>query len=157
MVYRILFVCTGNICRSVTAEAVFRKKLDEAGLTGKIVCDSCGTHDYHVGENPDPRTINVAFRNGIEMADLIARKLHPNDFIRFNLILAMDEGHVRQLEQVYPSNGTAKVDLFLEYAGLGRQNVPDPYYAGHDSFLKVFDLVKEGADKLVEKLRADLK
>ncbi len=156
MAYRILFVCTGNICRSPTAELVFRQMIEEAGMGKKVLCDSCGTQGYHVGEKPDPRAMNVAYREGFDIADHTARQLHPNDFTRFNLILAMDEGHLLELQRQKPNNATAKLDLFLNYAGMGNKNVPDPYYDGHEVFIKSLKLIIEGCDQIVQKLRTQV-
>lgn len=156
MGYRVLFVCTGNICRSPTAEAFLRHRVQEAGLAGKIECDSCGTHGYHIGENPDPRTIAAAFKKRIDMGDLVARKLHPKDYDRFDLILAMDREHLKHLQKHSPQSPKAKLALYLEYVGMGTgQEVPDPYYHDSAAFSRVVELVDDATERLLEKIRAE--
>src|SRR5690606_21957555 len=99
---RVLFVCTGNICRSPTAEGVFRHLLREAGMDGRIGADSAGTHGYHVGEAPDRRTVACARRRGIDLSGLRARRVRAGDFEDFDLILAMDRGHLARLRELAP-------------------------------------------------------
>src|SRR3546814_735035 len=111
---RILFVCTGNICRSPTAEGVFRHLVAEAGLADRIATDSVGTHDYHVGEAPDPRAIEAAARRGVDICDLRARKLHRRDLDDFDLILVMDGGHRRLVAAQAPPPARGKIHLFLD-------------------------------------------
>lgn len=151
---KILFVCTGNICRSPTAEAVFQARLEEAGLSEKIACDSAGTHGYHIGENPDSRTVAAAQKRGIEMGHLVARRVQRQDYDLFDLILAMDAGHLRNLQQNKPAQCRAEVALYLAYAGITHtQDVPDPYYKGPAIFEQVLDLTAEASDRLLKKVR----
>jgi protein-tyrosine phosphatase len=146
---RILFVCTGNICRSPTAEAVFRHLLGEAGLGG-IAVDSAGTHGYHVGEPPDERTQEAAALRGYDLSTQTARRIAREDFAEFDLILAMDEGHHAQLVRQAPMAHREKVQMFLDFApGTGRRGVPDPYYGGQEGFELVLDLVEAGARGLL--------
>ena len=143
---RILFVCTGNICRSPTAEGVFRAQVAAAGLAGHIMADSAGTHGYHVGEPPDQRSQAAAARRGINLADLRARKVKTGDFHDFDLILAMDKGHLDSLRRIAPAGSPARLALFLNYAdGHQGQDVPDPYYGGPQGFDEVLDLCERGA------------
>jgi protein-tyrosine phosphatase len=131
MTRRVLFVCLGNICRSPTAEAVFRELLrrEAAGLAVDV--DSAGTHGYHAGEPPDARAIAAAARRGIDMSDLRARMLEAADFERFDLVLAMDQQNFRRLQRLAPAAYRNRLRLFLDYApDLGRREVPDPYYGG---------------------------
>src|SRR5688572_1291609 len=100
---KILFVCTGNICRSPTAEAMFRARLGAAGLESRIHCDSAGTHGYHVGENPDSRSVAAARMRGIEMGNLVARRVLSEDYDAFDLLLAMDRTHLRHLQRNKPA------------------------------------------------------
>jgi protein-tyrosine phosphatase len=140
---RILFVCTGNICRSPTAEAVFRHLVEAEGLAGRVEADSAGTHGYHVGEPPDERSQAVAARRGYSMAGQVARRVAPDDFEAFDLILAMDRGHLRILEGMAPPHAADKVRLFLDFApGAGLSDVPDPYYGGAQGFEQVLDLIE---------------
>ncbi len=148
---KILFVCTGNICRSPTAEGVLRHKLAEAGIEAQV--DSAGTHGYHVGEAPDPRSIEAARKRGIDISDIRARKLQSKDYHNFDLILGLDSEHMEILTHTAPDNATATTALFMEYAGFGKQDVADPYYGGSSGFETVLDQLERGADALIEKLR----
>jgi protein-tyrosine phosphatase len=152
---RVLFVCTGNICRSPTAEGVFRFQVDAAGLGGWIEADSAGTHGYHVGEPPDSRTIRAAGRRGYRLEALRARQVAAADFADFDLILAMDRGHQRDLRRLAPGGGRAEIGLFLDYApDLGLRDVPDPYYGGAQGFEQVLDLCEAGCRGLIAALGA---
>ena len=140
----ILFVCTGNICRSPTGEAVLRKLAQDAGLS-HLSIDSCGTHGYHVGDPPDDRARHAGTRRGYDFSGQRARKLEVRDFETFDLILAMDRGHRDRLLKAAPTMHAGKVRLFLEYApGMGRQDVPDPYYGGSDDYELALDLIEAG-------------
>jgi len=151
---RILFVCMGNICRSPTAEAVFREHVRRHAPELEVEIDSAGTHDYHVGEAPDPRAIKAAARRGLDLSGLRARQVEDVDFERFDLILAMDRlNHVTLLERS-PPEYHPRIRLMLEFAadpeGL---DVPDPYYGGASGFDEVLDLVEEAAAGLLAELR----
>ncbi|MGH8642037.1 MAG: low molecular weight protein-tyrosine-phosphatase [Burkholderiales bacterium] len=148
----VLFVCTGNICRSPTAEAVFKHCVREAGLAGRIVSDSAGTHDYHVGEPPDPRTQRAAKRRGYELGALRARRVRRDDFERFDYVLAMDEANLWQLERLCPREHAHKLKLFLDFGGGPPREVPDPYYGGPEGFERVLDLVEGAAQGLLRHL-----
>ncbi|MGH8250410.1 MAG: low molecular weight protein-tyrosine-phosphatase, partial [Steroidobacteraceae bacterium] len=139
---RVLFVCLGNICRSPTAEAVFRDLLRREAAGLDIEVDSAGTHGYHVGSPPDQRAIEAARRRGIDMSKLRARVVEEGDFERFDLVLAMDEQNYRRLRKFAPPQHAERVRLFLDYAPqLKRRDVPDPYYGGPTGFEEVLDLV----------------
>lgn len=149
---RILMVCMGNICRSPTAEAVLRAKLEAAGLADRVEVDSAGTHDYHVGAPPDPRAQEHAALRGYDLARLRARKVGPADFERFDLVLAMDDDNLATLQRRCPASLRHKLEPLMRYApGLGAQ-VPDPYYGGASGFDQVLDLVEAACNGLVERL-----
>ena len=148
----VLFVCMGNICRSPTAEGVFRHHVSGAGLDERFVIDSAGTHAYHVGNPPDRRAAVAAERRGISLVDLRARRVSDEDFERFDYIIAMDEDNVVHLKEQAPPEYHSKVRLFLEYSTGQEQEVPDPYYGGASGFERVLDLVEEASRGLLETL-----
>jgi protein-tyrosine phosphatase len=151
---RVLFVCMGNICRSPTAEGVFRKLLAERAPELEVLTDSAGTHGYHDGAPPDPRACRAAERRGVDLTSLRARRVTEQDFERFELVLAMDEQNVEFLLEICPVEYRDRVKLLLEFAPhLGRREVPDPYYGGTTGFEHVLDLVEEAAAGLVEHLK----
>ena len=153
MTRRVLFVCLGNICRSPTAEAVFRDLLRRERVEHAFEADSAGTHAYHVGSAPDARTVAAARRRGIDMSALRARIVEPVDFERFELLLAMDEQNYRHLLAMAPPGRRDRVRLFLEFAPeQERREVPDPYYGGATGFEDVLDLVEEAARGLLAEL-----
>jgi protein-tyrosine phosphatase len=148
----VLFVCMGNICRSPTAEGVFRHHASEAGLSDRVFIDSAGTHAYHVGEPPDRRAIAAAERRGVSLRDIRARRVSDADFDRFDYIIAMDEDNVARLQEQGSPKHHAKVRLFLEFSASGEQDVPDPYYGGAAGFERVLDLVEDASRGLLETL-----
>ena len=151
---KVLFVCTGNICRSPTAEGVFRALVAAEGLADRIQTDSAGTHGYHVGEPPDRRSAAAAGKRGIDLTDLRARKVRLSDFGEFDLVLAMDRGHAEILRRQCPPEQAGRVRLFLDFApALGIQDVPDPYYGEGDGFERVLDMVEAGARGVLEHIR----
>lgn len=153
---KVLFVCTGNICRSPTAEGVFRRLVKQAGLEHRIHADSAGTHGYHVGEPPDSRSQRAARARGVDLSGLRARQVTLGDFATFDCILAMDRGHLAQLRRMAPATSAATVALFLDYApGATTREVPDPYYGGADGFTEVLDLCEAGAAGLLEAIRRE--
>jgi protein-tyrosine phosphatase len=151
---RILFVCMGNICRSPTAEGVFRKVLAERAPELDVLLDSAGTHGYHTGAPPDPRACRAAARRGIDLKTLRARRVTEEDFAHFELVLAMDEQNREFLLELCPVEHRDRVRLLLDFAPhLERREVPDPYYGGSAGFEHVLDLVEEAATGLLEHLR----
>lgn len=150
----ILFVCMGNICRSPTAEGVFRYRLAEHGLIDQITTDSAGTHGWHVGDPPDPRSISAARKRGVDIAWIRSREVRARDFTEFDYVLAMDRDNLENMEAMAAAGGTAQVGLFLDFAPhLEIQNVPDPYYGGPDGFDHVLDLVEAASDGLIAHIR----
>lgn len=153
----VLFVCLGNICRSPTAEGVFRKLIDEAGLAERIRIDSAGTAGYHEGAPPDARAAAAAAARGIDLGGLQARRVVAEDFEVFDLILAMDEDNLADLRSVAPEGARARLALLLEFAAERSETaVPDPYYGGRNGFEQVLDLVSEACAGLFEDLRRRL-
>ncbi len=148
----ILFVCMGNICRSPTAEGVFRHFVNAAGAADRIEVDSAGTHAYHVGEPPDRRAVAAAERRGMSLADIYARRVCDDDFEKFDYIIAMDEDNQMRLLDQSPVEHRSKVHLFLSFADVGETEVPDPYYGGAAGFERVLDLVEEASRGLLETL-----
>lgn len=151
---RVLFVCMGNICRSPTAEGVFREYVRRHAPELALEIDSAGTHDYHVGEAPDSRAIKAAARRGLDLSGLRARQVEDEDFERFDLILAMDRLNHDTLLERSPPEYHPRIRLFLEFGGdPDVLEVPDPYYGGAKGFDEVLDLVEEAAARLLEELR----
>lgn len=150
---RVLFVCTGNICRSPAAQAVFESLLAEHGLLQVVEADSAGTHAYHVGEPPDPRMRAAAGRRGLDLSGQRARRISEQDFTRFHYIVAMDTANIRAMEDALVPDGTRPV-LFMSYAvDADMEEVPDPYYGGETGFERVLDLVEEAARGLLQDIR----
>jgi protein-tyrosine phosphatase len=153
----VLFVCTGNICRSPTAEGVFRKLVADAGLADRIRADSAGTHGYHVGEPPDRRTQTAARTRGYDLSGLRARRVARDDFHRFDLVVAMDREHHEILAGIAPPSAGHKLRLMMEFARRSAHDeVPDPYYGGPEGFELVLDLLEDAAEGLLETLRLEL-
>jgi protein-tyrosine phosphatase len=154
---RVLMVCMGNICRSPSAEGVLRAKLQRAGLHGRVVVDSAGTHGYHTSEPPDPRAVQHAARRGYDIARLRARPVSPDDFSRFEWMLAMDEANLAWLRKRAPAGTAARMELLMGLAGVpGVTEVPDPYYGAAAGFDQVLDLLETACDELVRRLQAEL-
>jgi low molecular weight protein-tyrosine phosphatase len=155
-VRKVLFVCTGNICRSPTAQGVFRKLVADAGLADAIKADSAGTHAYHVGEAPDRRAQVAARGRGYELSGIRARRIETEDFAVFDLILAMDRDHHEILSRLAPPASRHKVAMFLSYARRTKTlDVPDPYYGGPEGFALVLDLIEDAAEGLLASLRRE--
>ena len=152
----VLFVCMGNICRSPTAEGVFRAVAERAGVAKRLRIDSAGTHDYHIGEPPDPRAIASASRRGYDLRRLRARRLAARDFQRFQWILAMDRHNLREIDGARPTGYPGHVGLLLDVLpALDLRDVPDPYYGGGEGFERVLDLVEPASEALLARVLAD--
>ncbi len=149
----VLFVCMGNICRSPTAEGVFRHFVKEAGLTESVVVDSAGTHAYHGGERADRRASEAAQRRGYSLADIRARQIRATDFESFDYVVAMDNDNLKLLLDQADAEYQHKISLFLQHSSSAATEVPDPYYGGAAGFERVLDLVEEASRGLLETLR----
>lgn len=153
---RVLFVCMGNICRSPTAEGVFRHRLLQAGLHERVTVDSAGTGDWHVGKTPDSRTRQAALSRGYDLSAQRARQVEAADFQRFDLILAMDQSNLRNLKALRPAGARADLDLYLRRYELALDEVPDPYYGGEEGFEQVLDLIEQASDALLNEIKGRL-
>ena len=153
----VLFVCMGNICRSPTAEGVFRKFIADAGLAETVHADSAGTHAYHVGEGPDSRARAAAERRGYSLEGIRARRVTDMDFEGFDFILAMDEDNLLQLRDGADESHHEKIALLLDFAESNSlREVPDPYYGGTAGFERVLDLVEDASRGLLAIVRSRL-
>ncbi|MBT3135590.1 low molecular weight phosphotyrosine protein phosphatase [Alteromonas sp. ALT199] len=147
----VLFVCLGNICRSPTAEAVFKHKAAQAGLNIEI--DSAGTHGYHIGKPADKRSQAAGVERGYSFKGLKCRRVDESDFERFDYILAMDNSNLANLQGMSPSQYQEKIKLFLDFANVEDKEVPDPYYGGKRGFELVLDLIEEASDGLIAHIK----
>ena len=153
----VLFVCTGNICRSPTAEGVMRHLGEKRGLGKALVVRSAGTHDYHVGECPDPRAMKHAQKRGYDLSRQRAMQVTEKHFREFDYILAMDRQHLRQLREMAPDDATARVGMFLEQSRRWKGgDVPDPYYGNAEGFEHVLDMVEEAAEHWLDVIQGEL-
>jgi protein-tyrosine phosphatase len=151
---KVLFVCMGNICRSPTAHGVFRKLIEEEGLTKLVGVDSAGTHAYHVGNDPDRRAQATALSRGLDLSDLRARQARSEDFDAFDYIIAMDEENYLSLQGICPAGMEERLYMFLDFApDLSDREVPDPYYGGAQGFERVFDMVETASLGLLQDIR----
>jgi len=154
---KVLFVCMGNICRSPTAEGVFRRLVEERRLEGRVEVDSAGTHGYHVGESPDPRTQRAAAARGYDLSSIRARKVAAQDLEYFDLVLAMDRNNLEALQRMCPPELAGRLDLFMRYAAnFDDEEVPDPYYGLGHGFDLVIDMVEDASIGLLDDLEARL-
>ena len=151
---KVLFVCSGNICRSPTAEGVFRHLVEKEGLSDLIQTDSVGFESYHVGDAPDKRAQRAAAKRGYNLSSLRARTITQKDFKEFDLILAMDRGHLALLNRACPTEYKSRIHLFMKYAQrFTEEEVPDPYYGDMENFEHVLDLVEDAAQGIIEHLK----
>lgn len=151
---RILFVCMGNICRSPTAEGVTYNLIKNKKIEHYFNVDSAGTHSYHIGEQPDPRTCAAAMKRGIDLSGLRARRVVPEDFERFDLLLAMDHDNLKYLKRGAQPGHHGKLGLFMSYASkFDIDEMPDPYYGGEQGFDLVLDMAEDAAHGLLEALQ----
>jgi protein-tyrosine phosphatase len=153
----VLFVCMGNICRSPTAEGVFRKRVEEQGWTDVVHIDSAGTHGYHVGAQPDSRSMAYAAKRGYDLSMQRSRKVSVQDFEQFDYLLAMDHDNLAMLQAACPPQHQGKLALFMQYAkNSDSAVVPDPYYGGGNGFETVLDYIEDASSGLIEAMRSKL-
>lgn len=151
---KVLFVCMGNICRSPTAQGVFRQMVKDAQLDHEIAIDSAGTHAYHLGKSPDPRAVAAAAKRGYDISDLVSRQVSAEDFRDSDVILAMDWDNMSLLQQQCPRQYQHKIQLMMRYATEHDEaTVPDPYYGGPDGFDTVLNYIEDSCTGLLEVLR----
>jgi protein-tyrosine phosphatase len=156
LIMRILMVCLGNICRSPLAEGILKHKVKNAGLEWFV--DSAGIGDWHAGDFPDKRSIAIAQRYNIDITDQRARQIRKEDLKNFDLILAMDDSNLRQIQLLAKQvqNPTAQIEMILNYSNPGKnQSVPDPYYGGMDGFEKVFQMLDEATERMLEEVLSE--
>ena len=153
---RILFVCLGNICRSPSAEGVFRQLAEREGLLSALEIDSCGTGHWHIGKKPDARATAAAARRGVDLSGLRARQIEPEDLDRFDYILTMDRANLADVRDMWHQNGGTEPQLFLSFASANAMEVPDPYYGGEDGFDQVLDLIEQASEGLLREIRERL-
>ena len=152
----VLFVCLGNICRSPTAEGVFRKQVAAAGLESQVQIDSCGTGDWHVGKGPDERAVTAAGRLEIDISGLRARQLRAEDLDHFDYVLVMDRQNLADVKDIWHQNGGTVPQLFLDFADFDASEVPDPYYGEDDGFQHVLELIHQAGEGLLNDIRGKL-
>jgi len=156
--FRLVFFCMGNICRSPTAHGVMRARLQQVGWASVVDVDSAGTHNYHPGKAPDPRSQQHARQRGYDLSDLRARQLKAHDFAQADLLLAMDADNLRLARQQCPPALQSKLQPFTDFCRRHTAHeVPDPYYGGGAGFEHVLDLIEDGCDGLLHHLSQHLK
>ncbi|EMP55654.1 protein-tyrosine phosphatase, low molecular weight [Marinobacter santoriniensis NKSG1] len=150
---KVLFVCLGNICRSPSAEGVFRHLVGQAGLADRIHIDSCGTGNWHVGKSPDARALAAARQRGIDISDLRARQITEQDLDCHDYILVMDRQNLADVKDLWHQNGGTEPALFLSFGTSSHKEVPDPYYGGEEGFEQVLDLIQDAGEGLLNDIR----
>ena len=151
---KVLFVCLGNICRSPTADGIFNHIVVREKMDQKIIIDSAGTGDWHVGKSPDSRTVAAARKRGYDLSVLRARQVSARDFDEFDYVLAMDKSNLSDLQRMKPAEYAGHLGLFLDFGSRkDYREVPDPYYGGHDGFEMALDLVEDAAQGLLNHIR----
>jgi len=154
--FKILTVCTGNICRSPSAEVILRDHLAAAGLGDLVEVDSAGTADYHIGDPPSEPAMRLGALRGYDLKKLKARELRPSDFTEFDLILVMDRGHLRRLKTLLPADARCRLHLYLEVLPEAGIDVPDPYYGDDRDYAAMLDLIEAAAPAWIARVREEL-
>ena len=152
---KVLFVCMGNICRSPTAEGVFRHKVKQNNLQDQISIDSAGTHAYHVGNPPDQRAQDAALKRDIDLSQQRARRVSGDDFSEFDYVIAMDESNLDDLLSICPAGYEDRLHLFLAFSDSENREVPDPYYGQGRGFEIVLNLVEDASEGLLQHIRVN--
>lgn len=152
----VLFVCLGNICRSPSAEGVFRQMACQKGVADSLHIDSCGTGNWHIGKAPDARATEAAGRRGVDIGELRARQIRVDDLDRFDYVLVMDRENLADVRDLWHQNGGTEPRLFLEFGNSGQAEVPDPYFGGEDGFERVLDLIDDASRGLLEDVQRRL-
>lgn len=154
---QVLFVCLGNICRSPTAHGVFQEVVKRAGLEERVLIDSCGTGNWHVGSPPDARAVEAAARRGFDLTELRARQICAGDLDVYDYVLVMDRQNLADVRDIWRQNGGTEPELFLGYGRTGlTDEVPDPYYGGERGFEDVLNLIEDASEGLLEMIRGRL-
>ena len=153
----VLFVCLGNICRSPTAHGVFEQLVADHQLGHSIRTDSAGTAAWHIGKQPDSRSVAAAANRGYDLTPLRARQVTVSDFEHFDYILAMDQSNLTDLQRLCPPDYSGELALFLTYGDSDILAVPDPYYGDGDGFESVLDLVEQAIQGLLSHIQRDAK
>lgn len=149
--HAVLFVCLGNICRSPLAEGIFLSLLKDRGLEDQFLVDSCGTSGWHAGEPPDSRSVETARNRGVDISGQRSRQLRPDDYDRFQWLVAMDGDNEHGLRAVKPAGSSARIVRMLAYhPGPAPDHVPDPYYGGDRGFEVVADLLEVSCERLLD-------
>ena len=156
MPFKILTVCTGNICRSPSAEVVLRDRFATAGLGDLVEVDSAGTADYHIGEPPSDPAIRIGAARGYDLTPLKARQIAPRDFADFDLILVMDRGHMERLKAMLPAEARCRLHLFLEVLPEAGIDVADPFYGDDRDYVAMLDLIEAAVPGWVARVREEL-
>ena len=153
----VLFICTGNICRSPTAQGVFEYKLAEVGLDARVYVDSAGTHGFHIGSHPDQRAQRAASRRGFDLSSQRSRCVAVDDFASFDYVIGMDYDNMHALREICPQEFSDKLSLFMAFVPQAAiEEVPDPYHGGSHGFEQVLDLVEKASDALLAHVRRRL-
>ncbi len=155
--YKVLFICLGNICRSPTAEGVFRLMVQAGGLQNHIEVDSAGTGHWHIGNPPDPRAIEAAAQRGVAIDNLQARQISKQDMEYYDYIIGMDKDNIRSLQRIAKPSQRSKIHLFLAFAPeVGEREVPDPYYGNEDGFPHALALIEQASVGLLAHIESRL-